>query len=113
MERLLCGIVRREWFRAETDEVVNAVTLVLIAASMVLIGSLVVWLLPLSPTPEAPKLATVWERVNSMDRIRGILGHVEAHVVLDALTLGLMAASVVLLGSLVVWSDRLDREERR
>jgi hypothetical protein len=42
MERLLCGIVRREWFRAETDEVVNAVTLVLIAASMVLIGSLVV-----------------------------------------------------------------------
>jgi hypothetical protein len=33
-ERLHCGIMRREWFRAEADEVVNAVTLVLIAASV-------------------------------------------------------------------------------
>jgi hypothetical protein len=41
-ERLLCGIGRREWFRAETDEVVNAVTLVLMAASVALLGSLVV-----------------------------------------------------------------------
>ncbi len=41
-ERLLCGIVRREWFRAETDEVINAVTMVLIAASVALLGSLVV-----------------------------------------------------------------------
>ena len=30
---LLCDIARREWFRAEADEVVNAVTLVLMAAS--------------------------------------------------------------------------------
>ena len=41
-ERLLCGIVRREWFRAEADEVVNAITLVLMAASVALLGSLVV-----------------------------------------------------------------------
>ena len=41
-ERLLSGIVRREWFRAEADEVVNAVTLVLFAASVALLGSLVV-----------------------------------------------------------------------
>ena len=41
-ERLLCGIVRREWFRAEADEVVNVVTLVLMAASVALLGSLVV-----------------------------------------------------------------------
>jgi hypothetical protein len=41
-ERLLCDIVRREWFRAEADEVVNAVTLVLMAASVALLGSLVV-----------------------------------------------------------------------
>lgn len=41
-ERLLCGIVRREWFRAEADEVVNAVTLVLMAASVALLGSLAV-----------------------------------------------------------------------
>ena len=41
-ERLLCGIVRRKWFRAETDEVINAVTMVLIAASVALLGSLVV-----------------------------------------------------------------------
>jgi len=41
-ERLLCGIGRREWFRAEADEVVNAVTLVLMAASLALLGSLVV-----------------------------------------------------------------------
>jgi putative effector of murein hydrolase LrgA (UPF0299 family) len=36
-ERLHCGIMRREWFRAEADEVVNAVTLVLIAASVALL----------------------------------------------------------------------------
>ena len=41
-ERLLCGIARREWFRAEADEVVNAVTLVLMAASVALLGSLAV-----------------------------------------------------------------------
>jgi hypothetical protein len=41
-ERLHCGIMRREWFRAEADEVVNAVTLVLIATSVALLGSLVV-----------------------------------------------------------------------
>ncbi len=41
-ERLLCGMARREWFRAEADEVVNAVTLVLFAASMALLGFLVV-----------------------------------------------------------------------
>jgi hypothetical protein len=41
-ERLLRGIIRRERFRAEADEVVNAVTLVLIAASVALLGSLVV-----------------------------------------------------------------------
>lgn len=41
-ERLLCGIVRRDWFRAEADEVVNVVTLVLMAASVALLGSLVV-----------------------------------------------------------------------
>ena len=41
-ERLLCGIGRREWFRAGADEVVNAVTLVLMAASVALLGSLVV-----------------------------------------------------------------------
>jgi hypothetical protein len=41
-ERLLCEIVRREWFRAEADEVVNAVTLILMAASVALLGSLVV-----------------------------------------------------------------------
>jgi hypothetical protein len=41
-ERLLCGIGRREWFRAEADEVVNAITLVLMAASVALLGSLVV-----------------------------------------------------------------------
>jgi hypothetical protein len=48
-----------------------------------------------------------------MDRTRGILalvrrlppewlGHVEAHVVVDAVALGLIAASVALLGSLLV-----------
>jgi|Kansoi200Nextera_1026148.scaffolds.fasta_scaffold33324_1 hypothetical protein len=48
-----------------------------------------------------------------MDRTRGILallgrlppewlGQVEAHVVVDALALGLIAVSVALLGSLVV-----------
>jgi hypothetical protein len=41
-QRLHCGIVRREWFRAEADGVVNAVTLVLMAASVALLGSLVV-----------------------------------------------------------------------
>ena len=41
-ERLLCGIGRREWFRADADEVVNAVTLALMAASVALLGSLVV-----------------------------------------------------------------------
>jgi hypothetical protein len=41
-ERLLCDIVRREWFHAEADEVVNAITLVLMAASVALLGSLVV-----------------------------------------------------------------------
>jgi hypothetical protein len=42
MDRLLCGIVRRERFGAKADEVVNAVTLVLMAASVALLGSLVV-----------------------------------------------------------------------
>ena len=42
MDRLLCGVVRRERFRAEAEEVVNAVTLVLMAASVVLLGLLVV-----------------------------------------------------------------------
>jgi len=41
-KRLLCGIVRREWLRAEADAVVNAVTLALFAASLALLGSLVV-----------------------------------------------------------------------
>jgi hypothetical protein len=41
-ERLLGDIVRREWLHAEADEVVNAVTLVLMAASVALLGSLVV-----------------------------------------------------------------------
>ena len=41
-ERLLCGIGHREWFRVEADEVVNAVTLVLMAASVALLGSLAV-----------------------------------------------------------------------
>ena len=41
-ERLLCDILRREWFRADADEVVNAVTLALIAASVALLGSPVV-----------------------------------------------------------------------
>jgi hypothetical protein len=37
-----------------------------------------------------------------MDRIRGIFAHLEAHVVVDALAMGLLAVSVALLGSLVV-----------
>ncbi len=37
-----------------------------------------------------------------MDRVRGIFGHLEAHVVVDALALGLLALSVALLGSLIV-----------
>lgn len=41
-ERLLCGIARREWFRVEADEIVNAVTLVLMVASLALLGSLAV-----------------------------------------------------------------------
>ena len=41
-ERLLRGIVRREWFRAEADEVVNVLTLVLVVTSLALLGSLVV-----------------------------------------------------------------------
>ena len=41
-ERLLRVIVSRERLRAEADEVVNVVTLVLMAASVALLGSLVV-----------------------------------------------------------------------
>jgi hypothetical protein len=37
-----------------------------------------------------------------MDRVRGIFGQLEAHVVVDALALGLLALSVALLGSLIV-----------
>ena len=40
--------------------------------------------------------------VKQMDRVRGIFGHLEAHVVVDALALGLLAVSVALLGSLIV-----------
>jgi hypothetical protein len=41
-QRLLCGIVRRDWFRAEADQVVNVLTLALMAASVAMLGSLVV-----------------------------------------------------------------------
>jgi len=38
----LCGtFLRREWLRAEADGLVNAATLVLLAASVALLGSLV------------------------------------------------------------------------
>lgn len=40
--------------------------------------------------------------VKQMNRVRGIFGYLEAHVVVDALALGLLAVSVVLLGSLIV-----------
>jgi hypothetical protein len=40
--------------------------------------------------------------VKQMDRVRGIFGQLEAHVVVDALALGLLAVSVALLGSLIV-----------
>jgi hypothetical protein len=42
-DRLLCDIERlHRWFRTEPDEVVNGVTMVLMVASVGLLGSLIV-----------------------------------------------------------------------
>ena len=54
------------------------------------------------PRPRRLSWRPCRKEVKQMDRVRGIFGHLEAHVVVDALALGLLAVSVALLGSLIV-----------
>ena len=54
------------------------------------------------PRPRRLSWRPYGKGVKQMDRVRGIFGHLEAHVVVDALALGLLALSVALLGSLIV-----------
>ena len=54
------------------------------------------------PRPRRLNWRPYGKGVKQMGRVRGIFGHLEAHVVVDTLALGLLALSVALLGSLIV-----------